>query len=279
LLGIDRIGAGIGRRSGDVTNQRHYFQPSGRDAAGCGHRPATAEQGADQKKEDPHLITSQIEPHPPSGTTNAGRAPFHGRRDIQVRKRRDGNPDVRMMTLQLWCAVDGKEQMKDFLIDRIESPIGVILIACDGSALCALDFGEFDARMGTLLRRRHGAFNPTSKKDPLGVSTRVAAYLDGDLRALDKVKVAGGGTPFQERVWAALRKIPPGTTTTYGALAASLGVPTATRAVGAANGQNPNSIVVPCHRVIGADGTLTGYGGGLARKRWLLEHEGIRFPT
>jgi methylated-DNA-[protein]-cysteine S-methyltransferase len=177
----------------------------------------------------------------------------------------------------LW--VDEEDHMKDLLIDQIESPIGIILIVCDGSALCALDFGEFDARIGTLLRRRHGAFNPTSKKDPLGVSTRVAAYLDGDLRALDKVKVAGGGTPFQERVWAALRRIPPGTTTTYGALAVSLGIPTATRAVGAANGQNPNSIVVPCHRVIGADGTLTGYGGGLARKRWLLEHEGVRFPA
>jgi methylated-DNA-[protein]-cysteine S-methyltransferase len=169
--------------------------------------------------------------------------------------------------------------MKDLLIDRIDSPIGVILIICDGSALCALEFGEFDTRMGASLRRRHGAFTLTSKKDPLGLGTRITAYLKGDLRALDRVKVAGGGTPFQERVWAALRKIPPGTTTTYGALAASLGIPKATRGVGAANGQNPNSIVVPCHRVIGADGTLTGYGGGLARKRWLLEHEGVRFPA
>ena len=95
--------------------------------------------------------------------------------------------------------------MKDLQIDQIESPIGAILIVCDGSTLCALDFGEFDARMGTLLRRRHGAFNPIGKKDPLGVSTRIAAYLNGDLRSLDKVKVTGGGTPFQERVWTALR--------------------------------------------------------------------------
>jgi methylated-DNA-[protein]-cysteine S-methyltransferase len=169
--------------------------------------------------------------------------------------------------------------MKALMIDQIDSLIGVILIVCDGSALCALDFGEFDTQMRASLSRRHGTFILKSKKDPLGLGTRITAYLDGDLRALDRVKVAGGGTPFQERVWTALRKIPPGTTTTYGALAASLGVPTATRAVGAANGQNPNSIVVPCHRVIGADGTLTGYGGGLARKRWLLEHEGVRFPT
>jgi methylated-DNA-[protein]-cysteine S-methyltransferase len=175
--------------------------------------------------------------------------------------------------------IDEEKRMKDLLIDQMESPIGVILMVCDGSALCALDFDEFNARMRALLRRRHGAFNLTSKKDPLGLGTRLTAYLKGDLCALDKVKVVGGGTLFQERVWAALRKIPPGTTTTYGALAASLGVPTATRAVGAANGQNPNSIVVPCHRVIGADGTLTGYGGGLARKRWLLEHEGVRFPA
>jgi len=169
--------------------------------------------------------------------------------------------------------------MKDFIIDEIDSPIGVILVVCDGSALCALEFAEFDNRMRASLRRRHGVYTLRNKKNPLGLGTRIAAYLKGDLCALDRVKVTGGGTPFQERVWTALRKIPPGTTTTYGALAASLGVPTATRAVGAANGQNPNSIVVPCHRVIGADGALTGYGGGLARKRWLLEHEGVRFPT
>ena len=101
----------------------------------------------------------------------------------------------------------------------------------------------------------------------------LSAYLDGDIGALDAVAVALGGTDFQREVWAALRAIPPGETRAYGALAAALGRPTATRAVAAANGQNPVSLIVPCHRVIGADGSLTGYAWGLARKRWLLEHE------
>ena len=85
------------------------------------------------------------------------------------------------------------------------------------------------------------------------------------------------GTPFQRRVWTGLTTIPPGETLSYGALAAKLGCPRSVRAVGTANGANPISVVVPCHRVIGADGSLTGYGGGLERKRWLLNHEGAAF--
>ena len=84
------------------------------------------------------------------------------------------------------------------------------------------------------------------------------------------------GTPFQRAVWAALRRIPAGETLSYGQLAAQIGKPKAVRAVGLANGSNPVGVVVPCHRVIGADGSLTGYGGGLPRKLWLLEHEGAR---
>jgi methylated-DNA-[protein]-cysteine S-methyltransferase len=165
--------------------------------------------------------------------------------------------------------------MTSLLIDRIESPIGTILVVCDGASLCALDFGEIEDRLAAMLRQRYGAFTLTPAKNPLGVSARLRAYLAGDLAAIDGVTADGGGTPFQERVWAALRAIPPGTTMTYGALAARLGMPKATRAVGAANGRNPNSIVVPCHRLIGADGTLIRYGGGLPRKRWLLAHEGV----
>ena len=93
------------------------------------------------------------------------------------------------------------------------------------------------------------------------------------------VETVGGntaGTPFQRAVWAALRAIPVGATTTYGAIAAALGKPGASRAVGMANGSNPVAIVVPCHRVVGANASLTGFGGGLPRKRWLLEHEGVQ---
>lgn len=168
---------------------------------------------------------------------------------------------------------------KALTIDRIGSPIGTVLIVCDERALCALEFDETDDRMTRSLRRRYGEFTLHPADNPLGVSARLRAYFTGDLHAIDAVHVDNGGTPFQEKVWAALRKIPPGTTMTYGALAARLDAPKANRAVGAANGQNPNSIVVPCHRLVGAEGTLTGYGGGLDRKRWLIEHEGATMPT
>ena len=95
----------------------------------------------------------------------------------------------------------------------------------------------------------------------------------GALTALDALPVATAGTPFQRAVWQALREIPCGTTVSYAALAQKIGKPSAMRAVGLANGSNPIGVVVPCHRVIGADGSLTGYGGGLDRKRWLLDHE------
>ena len=99
------------------------------------------------------------------------------------------------------------------------------------------------------------------------------AWFAGDLRAFDGLSITTGGTEFQRRVWAALRDIPAGETRSYGQLAAAIGQPTAVRAVGLANGANPVGIVTPCHRVIGAGGALTGYAGGVERKRWLLEHE------
>ncbi|HLI67703.1 MAG TPA: methylated-DNA--[protein]-cysteine S-methyltransferase, partial [Caulobacteraceae bacterium] len=100
-----------------------------------------------------------------------------------------------------------------------------------------------------------------------------AAYFAGDVSALDGLEVETGGTPFQRQVWAALRNIPTGQTLSYKDLAIAIGRPSAMRAVGLANGANPAALVVPCHRVIGADGSLTGYGGGLDRKRWLIDHE------
>lgn len=111
------------------------------------------------------------------------------------------------------------------------------------------------------------------RADPHGLTTAIAAYFSGDLHAIDEISVATAGTAFQRTVWRALRDIPCGTTISYGELARRIGKPDAVRAVGTANGANPIGVVVPCHRVIGANGTLTGYGGGLHRKRWLLDHE------
>jgi methylated-DNA-[protein]-cysteine S-methyltransferase len=114
---------------------------------------------------------------------------------------------------------------------------------------------------------------PSDPARPTPAHAALRAYFDGDLTAIDALPVALGGTDFQRQVWTALRAIAPGTTTSYRALATRLGRPLAMRATGLANGANPISIVLPCHRVIGSDGSLTGYGGGLPRKRWLLEHE------
>ena len=163
------------------------------------------------------------------------------------------------------------------LRDRFASPIGDILLVHDGDGrLLALDFADFEPRMRQLLRLQHGSAATTAGAAPASITAPLHAYFAGEAAELGGIPLATGGTPFQRSVWAALRMIPPGTTTTYGALARCIGRPTAFRAVGLANGANPVAIVVPCHRVIGADGTLTGFGGGLHRKRWLLEHEGVR---
>ncbi|HZU28579.1 MAG TPA: methylated-DNA--[protein]-cysteine S-methyltransferase [Bryobacteraceae bacterium] len=155
-------------------------------------------------------------------------------------------------------------------VARVPSPIGELLVAATETSLCAV---AFDNELSSL--RRFAEATLIHDSDPLGAATAFRAYFDGDLRALSDLPVDTGGTPFQRTVWSALRRIPVGATTTYGQLAADLGRPTAMRAVGLANGSNPIAIVIPCHRVIGANGALTGYGGGLHRKRWLLEHEGV----
>jgi len=160
--------------------------------------------------------------------------------------------------------------------DRLDSPLGTLLIISDGRRLVALDFRGYDHRMNGFLAARYGSYELREANDPGGASSAVRAYLAGDLTAVDDVAVDPGGTPFQARVWAELRRIPAGTTISYGELARRVGQPAASRAVGHANSLNPVAIVVPCHRVIGADATLTGYGGGLERKCWLLEHEGVR---
>jgi methylated-DNA-[protein]-cysteine S-methyltransferase len=159
---------------------------------------------------------------------------------------------------------------------RLATPIGEALLVCDdGGRLRALDWHDGEPRLRRLLRRHYGpAILLEPGCPPRAVTEALEAYFAAELARLDDVDCATGGTPFQRMVWAALRRIPAGRTLSYGALAARLGHPRAARAVGLANGANPIGIVIPCHRLVGANGALTGYAGGLARKRWLLAHEG-----
>jgi O-6-methylguanine DNA methyltransferase len=159
-------------------------------------------------------------------------------------------------------------------LERRGSPLGEMIVVTDADgALRSLDFSDYEARLRTLLRLHYGEYELEEAAAPASVARTLDAYFDGEFDGLDDVPVATGGTAVQREVWAALRDIPAGTTTSYGALAARLGRPKASRAVGLANGANPVAIVVPCHRVIGSNGALTGYGGGLPRKQWLIEHE------
>ena len=156
------------------------------------------------------------------------------------------------------------------------APIGPVLVVSDGRSLLALDFGAPDDRLLPLLRARFGpavALEPDD--DPHGFGAAVAAYLAGAVDVLRDIPIDAGGTPFQRSIWAILRRIPAGETRSYGAVAREIGQPGAARAVGLANGANPVNLAVPCHRVIGSAGALTGYGGGVERKRWLLDHERI----
>jgi methylated-DNA-[protein]-cysteine S-methyltransferase len=165
------------------------------------------------------------------------------------------------------------------LRERVQTPTGVMVIITDGSGrLRVLDWDDHAERMERLLRRHYGPGGVTlsDATAPTAARRALEAYFAGDLGALDGLEVETAGTPFQRAVWAGLRRIPVGQTLSYGELARRIGKPKAVRAVGLANGSNPIGVVVPCHRVIGADGSLTGYGGGLERKRWLLEHEGVR---
>ena len=162
---------------------------------------------------------------------------------------------------------------------RLESPIGELVGYVREGALCALDFGDRDDGNRALLERRFGAIDMHEGAGAREARRRLEAYLGGDLEALDAIAVDPGGTEFQAKVWAALRRIPPGRTVSYSELAAAVGSPSAVRAVGTANGQNPVAVVIPCHRVVRSDGTLGGYGGGLDRKRWLLDHEKARLAA
>jgi methylated-DNA-[protein]-cysteine S-methyltransferase len=166
-------------------------------------------------------------------------------------------------------------QPEHLTLDRFPTPIGTAMLVTDAQGrLRAFDWHEYEDRLTRLMRLQteHGALLDEGRA-PDAVRTALAAYFAGALGALDSIACHTGGTPFQREVWAALRTIPPGRTVSYAALAVQIGRSKAVRAVGLANGANPIGVVVPCHRVIGADGSLTGYGGGLERKRWLLAHE------
>jgi methylated-DNA-[protein]-cysteine S-methyltransferase len=165
----------------------------------------------------------------------------------------------------------------DLLIDQFDTPIGEMTLMVDREGhLRALDWTDHETRLRQLLRLQYGdGYHAEPTDTPPDASGALKRYFDGDLTAIDTIPVRTAGTDFQRQVWHALRTIPCGTTVSYGQLATRIGRPDAVRAVGAANGANPISVVVPCHRVIGANGALTGYGGGIRRKSWLLAHENM----
>jgi len=163
--------------------------------------------------------------------------------------------------------------MQKLYIDRIESALGEIVVVVDGDQLCAVDFAEYEERLQRSLQRRYGAYVCEPSVNPVGSCDYIRAYLSGELDSISNIPTTQTGTPFQQKVWSQLRLIPAGQTLTYGQLASQIGQPQASRAVGRANACNPIMIVVPCHRVVGTQNQLTGYAGGLERKRWLLEHE------
>ncbi len=163
-------------------------------------------------------------------------------------------------------------------VDRFATPIGeMYAVADERGRLRAFAWVDHESRGIQQLRQQYGArMSIQEGSAPAIVRRAIDDYFNGDLLAIDRIECATNGTPFQQSVWSALRSIPAGQTLSYGALAVRIGNPSAVRAVGLANGSNPIAVVVPCHRVMGTDGSLTGYGGGLERKRWLLAHEGVK---
>lgn len=164
----------------------------------------------------------------------------------------------------------------------VPTPVGPVTLFARGDALIGLEFTDHPDRAELLharLRRHLGPCTTREVRDPAGAATRLAEYFRGDLAAFDRQKVELFGTPFELAVWDQLRRIPVGATISYREMASRVGSPNGSRAAGGANGRNPVALFVPCHRVIAADGTLGGYGGGLERKRQLLEHEGALSPA
>jgi methylated-DNA-[protein]-cysteine S-methyltransferase len=164
------------------------------------------------------------------------------------------------------------------LSDRMKTPIGELILVADREGrLRAVEWSEDEAHLLRALRIQCGkrGFTLEPELNPAGLTRALSAYFEGDLAIIDGLPVDVEGTPFQRAVWLALRGIPRGTTLSYSELARRIERPAAVRAVGRANGANPVPVVLPCHRVVGQSGSLTGYGGGIERKRWLLAHEGV----
>ena len=164
--------------------------------------------------------------------------------------------------------------MHCFLIDCISTPIGEMTLVARDGVLLFLEFEDVTDRVTRQVKLRFGQAELQPASNPFGLSDIMRDYFAGHISVIDTLLTDGGGSAFEQQVWTELRKIPAGTTQSYGEIARKLGDINLSRAVGTANGRNPIAIVVPCHRVIGADGSMTGYGGGLARKEWLLRHEG-----
>lgn len=170
--------------------------------------------------------------------------------------------------------------LENFNLDLLPTPIGTALLVTDADGLLrALDWEDYEPRMKQLLRLHYGAVELNNARAPRELRAALTGYFKGDLDRLAAIQWRVAGTPFQQTVWHALPQIPAGSTLSYGALAAKLKMPRAVRAVGHANGSNPISVVLPCHRLIGSSGSLVKYGGGLERKRWLLRHEGVRVKS
>jgi methylated-DNA-[protein]-cysteine S-methyltransferase len=159
-------------------------------------------------------------------------------------------------------------------LDTLQTPIGTArLITDEKGVLRAFNWTDYEPQMRAWVARHYPQARLREGEGPARAA--FAAYFSGDARALETVPWRASGTAFQLQVWTALCTIPLGETLSYAGLATRIGRPKAVRAVGLANGANPVAVIVPCHRVIGANGSLTGYGGGLDRKQWLLAHEGV----
>ena len=196
--------------------------------------------------------------------------------DAQLDAGYESGSGFRSAVTKLFGAAPANLRDKTLLrADWIETPIGPMMAIADQHALHLLEFSERKALPAEIrkLQTFTGSGIVMGRHPPIDeIEAELGAYFAGDDRGF-RTRLAGHGSPFQRQVWTALRDIPVGVSRTYGAIAAELGLPSSTRAVAGANGANQLAIVIPCHRVLSANGSLTGYGGGLWRKRWLLEHE------
>ena len=163
-------------------------------------------------------------------------------------------------------------------VSQLPTPVGAVTLVSTPEGLAGLAFEDRVDSLWRFLEGRFGSIEPNNGGRPDPAAAELRAYFEGAIGALERIRTDAGGSEFQRRVWATLRRIPGGRTTSYNELAQSIGQPTGFRAVATANATNPVAIVIPCHRVIHADGSISGYGGGVDRKKWLLRHEAQHLP-